>query len=60
LSPNALSLAFSPPTGAFNGSVVEPSTGKSLSFSGAVLQKISSGYGFLLGTNQSSRVSLLP
>jgi hypothetical protein len=60
LSSNTLRLAFSPSAGTFSGSVTEPATGHAFPFSGVVLQKLNAGYGFLLGTNQSSRVSLAP
>jgi hypothetical protein len=40
--------------------VPDPSTGKTKSFSGAVLQKVNAGYGFLLGTNLCSEVVLAP
>jgi hypothetical protein len=60
LSSNRLALSFSLPTGLFNGSVVEPSSAKALTFKGVVLQKQNAGFGFLLGTNLSSRVVLAP
>jgi hypothetical protein len=43
-------------SGAFSGSVVEPSTLKPLKFSGALLQDQNAAAGFLLGTNRSARV----
>jgi hypothetical protein len=57
-SSNSLKMTISPSNGRFSGSVKDPSTSKSLPFSGVVLQKSSSGAGFLLGTNQTSRVEL--
>jgi hypothetical protein len=57
LGTNALSLVFSPTTGAFKGKVTDLS-GISRTFAGAMLQKSGVGYGFLLGTNLSSRVTL--
>jgi hypothetical protein len=54
-------LTFSggnPFTGLFNGTVMDPSSGKTLNFKGIVLQKRNAGFGFLLGTNLSSRVIL--
>ena len=60
LSSNKFTLSFSSSTGTFRGKATDPSTGKWLSFSGAVFQKLNAGYGFLLGTNQSSRVILTP
>jgi hypothetical protein len=58
LSSNKLSLALSTATGLFSGGVTEPGTGKIFKFTGAVLQKQNVGFGFLLGTNRSSRVLL--
>lgn len=60
-SDNQLSFSFSRPTGSFSGTVSPPAaTGKRLPFSGVVLQKLNAGYGMLLGTDQSGRVSLTP
>jgi hypothetical protein len=59
-STNALTVSFSPLTGTFTGRVTDPATRKSLPFGGVVFQKQNAGYGFLLGTNQSSQVNLLP
>jgi hypothetical protein len=58
LSSNRLTLSFSLSTGTFRGSVVDPVSRRPLTFSGAVFQKLDIGCGFLLGTNQSSRVTL--
>jgi uncharacterized protein (DUF2147 family) len=58
LSTNKLSLSIATASGLFKGSVTDPSSGKSFSFSGALLQKQNSGAGFLLGTNRSSQVAL--
>jgi hypothetical protein len=58
LSSNRLKMAFSLATGLFSGSSVDSVSGRSLRFNGAVLQKQNAGYGFLLGTNVSSRVTL--
>jgi len=58
LSPNKLSLTISLSSGLFSGRVVDPATGKSSSFKGALLQTQNVGAGFLLGTNCSARVSL--
>jgi hypothetical protein len=57
-SGSGLSFSFSPATGRFSGKVIHPLTGRSYSFGGVVLQKANGGYGFLLGTNQSSEVTL--
>jgi hypothetical protein len=55
-SNNRLSLAFSLNTGLFNGWVADPNNSQYLYFKGAVLQKLDSGYGMILGTGQSSQV----
>jgi hypothetical protein len=60
LSSNRLSLTFSLAAGTFLGSVNDPTTGRALAFSGVVFQKDNAGYGFLLGTNQSSHVLIVP
>ena len=59
-SSNRLTLKFSASSGLFNGSVVNPVNQAVLKFKGAVLQKLDSGYGFLLLTNQSSKVVIQP
>src|SRR5206468_2405491 len=59
-SSNPLALKFVPQTGLWKGTVTEPTTGRSFSFQGAVLQRQNSGRGFFLGTNQSGRVRLQP
>jgi hypothetical protein len=43
-------------SGLFSGSVVDPSTGKPVKFSGALLQKLNAGSGFSLGSDRSARV----
>jgi hypothetical protein len=58
-SSNRLSLTFSVTTGTFRGSVTDPTTKLSSSFSGAVLQNLNAGFGTLLTTNQSRRVDFL-
>jgi hypothetical protein len=60
LSANKLSMTFSLSTGIFSGKVNDPTTQRTWSFSGAVLQKDNAGYGFLTGTNQTSQVALFP
>ena len=60
LSNNALTLTFKPATGVFIGSVVDPASGLLLPFKGAVFQKLNTGCGLLLGTNQSSQVLIMP
>lgn len=57
-SPNSLSMTFSLSTGCFRGNVVDPVSGSAMPFSGIVFQKITAGYGLLLGTDQTSSVLL--
>jgi len=57
-SSNRLTMSFSLPQGTFSGRVIDPATGKWRNFSGAVLQKLNAGFGLLLGTNQTSSVTL--
>jgi cyclophilin family peptidyl-prolyl cis-trans isomerase len=57
-SPNALTLAFAKPTGLMKGTVVHPNGAPTYKFSGVVLQKQAIAAGYILGTNQSSRVYL--
>jgi hypothetical protein len=56
LSGNPMTLTFSTSQGTFTGSVTDPTTLKPFSFKGAVLQKQNAGFGFLTGTNKTSRV----
>ena len=60
LSSNQLTMTFAASVGTFSGSFTNPLAGKLQSFQGIVLQKLNAGYGFSLGTDQSSRVSLRP
>ena len=60
LDGNRFNLRFAAATGLFNGLTTDPATGQLLPFKGAVLQKRDAGYGFLLGTDQSSPVLLTP
>jgi hypothetical protein len=57
-SSNALTLTVTPLSGTFKGRVTDPSSGNSFSFGGAVFQKQNTGYGSLMGTNQSGGVTL--
>jgi hypothetical protein len=57
LSGNKLSMSISTASGLFGGNVINPATGKSSSFKGAVLQNQIGGAGFLPGTNRSARVT---
>jgi hypothetical protein len=60
LSSNSLTLNFSLSLGTYSGKVVVPGTQKSSQFYGAILQKHNRGYGYMLVTNQSSRVLITP
>jgi hypothetical protein len=46
--------------GMFNGTTIDPDSGKPWPFKGIVLQKMNAGYGYLLGNNQSSAVVFKP
>jgi uncharacterized protein (DUF2147 family) len=59
-SANKLVLTITKASGLFNGSVVDPASGKTLKFKVAVLQKQRAGSGFFLGTNQSGGVYFGP
>lgn len=54
-----LTLTFTPATGLFQGSTTNAS-GKTVTFSGAVLQKQTNGFGQFLNAPQSGTVSLIP
>jgi hypothetical protein len=60
LSANKLTMAFSTSTGLYKGTVVDPTSGATLPFAGAVFQKTQLGYGSLMGVNQSSSVVVAP
>jgi hypothetical protein len=60
LSDNKLTMAFSTSTGLYKGTVVDPTSGATLPFAGAVFQKTELGYGSLMGANQSSSVIVGP
>jgi hypothetical protein len=57
---NHLAMTFVLSAGTYYGTVKDPSSGKTWPFRGAVLQKMNAGYGYLLGTNQSSSVVFKP
>jgi hypothetical protein len=57
-STNRLTMAFAPATGLFTGNVTPPGMTRGFGFSGAVLQKQSTGYGYLVGTNETSGVAI--
>ena len=47
-------------SGIFHGSITNPLTGKPSIFKGVVLQNLDAGYGFILSTNQSFPVLVIP
>ncbi len=53
-----LKLTFSPSSGLFTGSTVNPETGQSLSFQGVVYEKAANGAGLFLTPDQSGQVYL--
>lgn len=59
-SNEVLSLKFSQANGTFTGQIRNDADGEPMSFQGALLQQQGTGYGFVLGTNLSSPVTLIP
>jgi hypothetical protein len=59
-SGDGLTMKFSLASGLFSGKKLDPATSRGMSFNGVVLQKMNAGYGYLLGTNQTSQVVLTP
>lgn len=55
-----LNLVFSPATGTFNGSVVDPDTNRPLPVHGVALQKGNMASGFFLDRGQSGQVTVEP
>lgn len=55
-----VSLRFSKANGTFTGQLRDTIGGKPVGFEGAFLQKLNAGYGFVLGTNLSSPITLYP
>jgi uncharacterized repeat protein (TIGR03803 family) len=55
-----LKLTLAPATGLFSGSVENPESARprTLSFKGAVYQKLTNSYGYFLGNNRSGRIML--
>lgn len=54
-----MALKISPTIGTFTGSILNRVTGKPVKFQGALVDKLNAGYGFVLGTNQSTPVTLM-
>lgn len=57
---NRLSLTLTPPRGLFRGSVFDVNSGKTINFSGAILQNLGFGSGFFLNTNLCGQVYFGP
>lgn len=55
-SPNQLTVAVSLGTGLFKGTFLDTGVVRTVSFSGALLQKSTNGSDFFLGTNLAGRV----
>ena len=51
-------ISVSTSTGTFKGSMLDKTTGKPMNFQGALLLKTDTGYGFILGTGQSTPIML--
>jgi len=56
---NKLTLTFTTTSGLFHGAATN-AAGKTVTFSGAVLQKQNAGYGLFLDTNRSGSVTIAP
>jgi len=55
---NALHMGLSLGNGLFRGTVTDPTSATFHAFSGAAFQKLNVGYGLMLGTDQSSKVTI--
>jgi hypothetical protein len=60
LGPHKLSLSLTPTSGLFKGTVVDPSTGKTVQFQGVLYEKGNVGLGFFSGGSQNGAVSFAP
>lgn len=60
LSQNKLSLSLTTASGMFKGTVVDPSTGKTVQFQGVLFERGNVGLGYFSGGNQSGAVSFAP
>jgi hypothetical protein len=58
LSSNRMALTISVPTGIWRGTATEPSSGRTLTLQGVLLQRQNVGLGFFAATNQTGRVVL--
>jgi hypothetical protein len=59
-SSSGAKLTITPASGAIKGTVVNPQTGKTITFQGMVYKKANVGVGYFLGTDQSGEVFLSP
>lgn len=59
-SAGKLSLTISPTSGYFQGSVINPATGKSMKFQGALFQNWNVGLGYFLAPDQTGELFLGP
>jgi len=57
---SGMKLTFTPTSGIFKGSVLNPDTGKPVTISGVVLQNEDTGFGEFPGTSETGSVLLLP
>ena len=60
LSGHKLTLSLAPTSGLFHGSVLNPDTGKPITFQGALFPDWNVGLGYFLTPNQSGQVYLAP
>jgi len=58
LSTNKMTMKLNSSSGLFSGSVVNPGTGKTLKFNGALHQKLGLGRGFFPGTTETGAVKI--
>jgi hypothetical protein len=54
--PHTLTATLAPATGLFKGTFLDTNTSRTMTFSGALLQKSTNGAGYCLGTNLSGAV----
>ncbi len=57
---NKLTLTLTSGTGLMGGSFVDPASGRTIPFKGALIESLRSGGGHFAGTNESGRVRLRP
>jgi hypothetical protein len=54
------SLSFTPASGLFRGSTLNPATGRPISFQGVLFEKGRRGFGMFLGSSDSGQVNIYP